>query len=381
MKAKRAEQLDLFVLPLGDIDFRDQQETMESPFFALNKNRKTPLEYGSPKGNIHIKISPNVSHSMATIWDADILIWAAGTVNRMHNQGDKKGLAELDRTRTLHFHPVDLLRSIKRGTSGRDIQELQAALRRLNATYIETNVRQHHQKGQSGFNWIDGWSKVTAVDEDSDQELAVDAEKRIVGFTITLSHWFYMGVVQQRLLLSMEPDYFALTGGYERWLYRVARKHAHGAPEGWSFTLTTLHQKSGSDAPKKAFKRDFKRLAERGGVLGYGIEWTERGRGEDPLIRIYPRPEHERNQQLALVHQKSATAKAANDALKADPNRFRELMKPDVLARIVARHTRVDLDDMLARFVTWNAQRGTTPRNFSTAFEGFLRKHDSSKGE
>jgi len=362
------QQLDLFVLPLADVDLRDQQDTMESPFFALNKGRKTPLEYGNPKGSIYVKVSPNVSHSMATIWDADILIWAAGTINRMQRQGDAKALAELDRTRTLHFHPIDLLRSIKRGTGGRDVQDLRAALDRLATTYIQTNIREHHQgrDRRQGFTWIEGWSEVTAD--------RPDGSKKTLGFSLTLSNWFYMGVVQQRLLLSMEPEYFNLTGGYERWLYRIARKHAHGTPEGWSFTLGTLHQKSGSDAPKKAFKRDLKKLAAKGDILGYGIEWEDRGRGEDPLIRVFARPEHGRNQQLALAHQKSALARTANEALKADPERYRDLLSTRVLSRLALKYPGVDLEDALTRFVGWNAQKGTTPRNFVAAFEGFLRQ-------
>ena len=32
-------------------------------------------------------------------------------------------------------------------------------------------------------------------------------------------------------LLAIDPVYFSITGGRERWLYRVARKHAGGAGE------------------------------------------------------------------------------------------------------------------------------------------------------
>lgn len=371
----QSQQLDLFVLPLADVDLRDQQDTMESPFFALNKGRKTPLEYGNPKGNIYVKVSPNVSHSMATIWDADILIWAAGTINRMQRQGDAKALAELDQTRTLHFHPVDLLRSIKRGTGGKDIQELRAALDRLATTYIQTNIREHHQgrDRRQGFTWIEGWSEVTADKP--------DGGKRTLGFSLTLSNWFYMGIVHQRLLLTMEPEYFNLTGGYERWLYRIARKHAHGTPEGWSFTLGTLHQKSGSDAPKKAFKRDLKRLAGKGEILGYGIDWQERGRGEDPLIRLYALPDNERNQQLAQVHHRKALTKAANEAVEAVPEHYAPLLAARTLTRLAIKYPSIDLQDALTRFIAWNGQRGTIPARVVPAFEGFLRRDGRGKGE
>lgn len=374
MTKRSDQQLDLFVLPLGDVDLRDQQDTMESPFFALNKGRKTPLQYQSPNGKIDVTISPNVMHGMANIWDADILIWAAGTVNRMQTRGDRAELDQLDRTRTLHFHPVDLLRSIKRGTSGKDIQDLRAALERLASTYIKTNIREHHQHGgrtRQGFTWIDAWSEVTAQD--------ANGKERVVGFTLTLSNWFYMGVVQQKMLLSVDPAYFDLTGGYERWLYRIARKHAHGAPEGWNFTLTTLHQKSGSDAPKKAFKRDFKKIADRGGILGYGIEWTDRGRGQDPLIRIYPDPENAHTRQLSETHKRIATRKAANAAVQSNPADYRQLLDPIALARLASRYPGEKLEDLLSRFVAWNAKKGTKPRDFAKAFEGFIEKDRRSR--
>jgi plasmid replication initiation protein len=289
----------------------------------------------------------------------------------MQRQRDAKALTELEQTRTLHFHPVDLLRAIKRGTGGRDIQELRAALERLTSTYVKTNIREHHQgrQKQGGFTWLDSWTEVKSD--------AIPGKERTIGFTITLSHWFYRGVVDQRLLLAMEPEYFDLTGGYERWLWRVARKHAHGAPGGWSFTLATLHQKSGSEAPKKAFKRDLKRLAEKGDILGYGIEWQERGRGEDPIIRLYPNPDHERNQRLAAVHEKRAVKKAAVKALQAEPDRFRDLLSPRALTAIVARYPDIDLEDMMNRFMRWNTERGTTPRNVARAFEGFIRTHQN----
>lgn len=304
---------------------------------------------------------------MATIWDADILIWAAGTINRMQNQGDKLGLAELDKTRTIQFHPTDLLRAIKRGTGGRDLQELRAALRRLNSTYVETNVRQHHQRGRQGFNWIDSWSEVTTIDSNE--------QERVVGFTITLSHWFYHGVIHQRLLLSMEPEYFKLTGGYERWLYRVARKHAHGAPDGWSFSLSSLHQKSGSDATKRKFRELFKRIADKGGILGYRVEWQERGRGVDPLIRVYPDMKNDRNQKLAKVHTQKNTTIAAIKEFEKNPNVLNELISSQAAYRIKLEFPNVDLEKMITKFITWNAKRRVQLRDPARAFEGFVRRH------
>ena len=44
--------------------------------------------------------------------------------------------------------------------------------------------------------------------------------------TLTLSDWVYEGIVNEKSLLTMHPDYFLLSRGLERALYRIARKHA-----------------------------------------------------------------------------------------------------------------------------------------------------------
>jgi plasmid replication initiation protein len=43
---------------------------------------------------------------------------------------------------------------------------------------------------------------------------------RALGIEMIIPDWFYEGVIDQALVLTIDPDYFALTGGLERWLYR-----------------------------------------------------------------------------------------------------------------------------------------------------------------
>lgn len=38
-----------------------------------------------------------------------------------------------------------------------------------------------------------------------------------------LPEWLYRGVLDRRLVLAIDPAYFALTGGIELWLYRIAQ--------------------------------------------------------------------------------------------------------------------------------------------------------------
>jgi len=51
---------------------------MERPFFSLAKRKLLkPIEYVSPNGEVFVKVFPNTEFGMTTIWDADVLIWAA----------------------------------------------------------------------------------------------------------------------------------------------------------------------------------------------------------------------------------------------------------------------------------------------------------------
>ena len=104
-KHKDGGQFDLFTPYIADLPLRDQRETMERPFFSLAKRKRLkPINYKSPNGTVYVNIFPNHKFGMATIWDADILIWAASVLNSMKAQGLN------DIPRKLAFQPYDVLK-------------------------------------------------------------------------------------------------------------------------------------------------------------------------------------------------------------------------------------------------------------------------------
>ncbi len=109
---------------------------------------------------------------------------------------------------------------------------------------------------------------------------------RIEGMEFVLPEWFYNSVVDRSLVLTIDPAYFRLTGGIERWLYRTARKHAGRQPQGWAFELAHLHVKSGSLARVSDFALDLRRIAARQPIPGYRLLIERDGRTE--LLRIRP---------------------------------------------------------------------------------------------
>ena len=261
-------EFDLFIPLMGDLPLKDQRETMERPFFSLQKRKRVkPIEYNSPDGETWVKIEAIPAYGMATIWDADILIWAASTLNRMREQGVN------DLPRTLKTTSYDLLRAIKRDTSGRAYQELQAALQRLQTTSISTSIRAPKRRTKAGFNWLDKWT--LEVDPDTDQPR---------GMTITLSDWVYEGIMGERSLLTMHQDYFLLTGGLERALYRIARKHAGNQKGGWTCRVEVLRDKTGSDSKPKEFNRMLRKVVEADQLPDYAMQMAATADGSPAVL-------------------------------------------------------------------------------------------------
>jgi len=261
-------EFDLFIPLMGDLSLKDQRETMERPFFSLQKRKRVkPIEYQSPDGETWVKIEAIPAYGMATIWDADILVWAASTLNRMREQGVN------DLPRTLKTTSYDLLRAIKRDTSGRAYQELQAALQRLQTTSISTSIRAPKRRTKAGFNWLDKWT--LEVDPETDQPR---------GMSITLSDWVYEGIIGERSLLTMHQDYFLLTGGLERALYRIARKHAGNQNGGWTCRVELLREKTGSDSKPKEFNRMLRKVVEMDQLPDYTLKITTTADGSAAVL-------------------------------------------------------------------------------------------------
>jgi len=264
--ASERTHLNPFVVATGDAAPRDQRDLMERPFFSLAKTPRTkPILYKAADVEVQVLAMPE--HGMATIWDADVLIWAASQIVAAENDG-------LRTSRFFRFTPYHLLRAIGRPTGNRQYVLLKAALARLQSTVIATTIRNGPHWRRRQFSWINEWEEMTT------------RTGRVEGMEFVLPEWFYNSVVDRSLVLTIDPTYFRLTGGIERWLYRVARKHAGHQRHGWLFEVAHLHVKSGSLARVSDFALDLRRIAARQPLPGYRLE-IEREHGRE-LLRIRP---------------------------------------------------------------------------------------------
>lgn len=245
-------QLDLFRSIPGDVAARDAQDLMTWPFFSLAKSRRAaPIDFRMGQTWISVEAVPE--HGMATIWDADVLIWAASQLVQARDAGRAT-------SRLMATTPHEILTFTRRGTGKASYDRLKAALDRLQSTTVATSIRQQHQRRRHRFSWINEW-----------RELA-DERGRAFGIELILPDWFYAGVLDRALVLTIDRAYFALTGGLERWLYRLVRKHGGRQAGGWSFDVEHLHLKSGVLSPRRRFAFELRAIVQRQPLPGYTLK-------------------------------------------------------------------------------------------------------------
>lgn len=264
-------QVDLFLPQLTTLPLRDQRETMERPFFSLSKRKRLkPIDYVSPDGKVTVHVSANSEYGLATIYDLDILIYCASVLIEHKRRGAN------DIPQTLHIIPHDMLKTLKRDVGGRAYELLGNTLDRLQSTTVKTNIRSGDAV-ETTFSWIDSHSQIR------------DRKGVIRGMRITLARWFYDGVLMEGGVLAIDPAYFSMTGGRERWLYRVARKHAGGAgSDGFAISMPTLYEKSGAEGDYRRFKFEITKIVKENELPGYSLSLEERDNAE-PMLRMTKR--------------------------------------------------------------------------------------------
>lgn len=235
----------------GPFAARDAQDLMAYPFFSLSKSHRTvPIDFSA--GAISIRVEAVPDHGMATIWDADILIWAASQIVQARDRG-------LTTSRLMAATPHEILTFVGRGASLRDYLRLKAALDRLQSTTVATSIRQSVEGRRHRFSWINEWQERT------------DHRGRPAGIELILPDWFYSAVLDDAMVLTIDRAYFSLTGGLDRWLYRLVRKHGGRQRAGWRFDIRHLHLKSGSLSPFKRFAFELRHIVRRQPLPGYAL--------------------------------------------------------------------------------------------------------------
>lgn len=229
----RHPQRDLFVCDIVDAVPKGDMASMEHPVFTLStKPDLTPRRY--ERGENFIEVSPS-RHGLATVHDRDVLIYCISQCMAALNEGRKV-------SRSMRFKAYDLLVATNRQTSGRGYELLKDALRRLQGTQIETNLKQGDKEYFKVFSLVDSAEIVKET-----------REGRMLDVEITLSDWVF-DAIQNNNVLTLNRQYFFLRKPLERRLYEIARKHC-GTQSLWKVGLELLRDKCGSNSTVKEFRR------------------------------------------------------------------------------------------------------------------------------
>ena len=124
---------------------------MAYPFFSLAKSKRLePIDFRA--GTVSIRVEAASEHGMASIWDADVLIWAASQIVNARDAG-------LGTSPLMASTPCEILTFVGPGFSARDYQRLKAGLDRLKSTTVATSIRQLAERRRHRFSWINEWKE------------------------------------------------------------------------------------------------------------------------------------------------------------------------------------------------------------------------------
>lgn len=236
---------DLFVASMVDFSFKSDMAGMEAPIFALStKLDREPWSWTSADGKKSVEITASNKDGRATIFDKDILIYAASQLVAARNAGHTI-------SKNVRYSVYDFLVSTNRKTDGEEYARHDKALRRLIGTTLTTNIKTGRQRITSQFALI---ADRKTVDK-------ATSTGRITSVEITLSDWLFNSILAFEVL-TISEDYFKIRQALERRIYELARKHV-GRQAEWAISVDSLFEKSGSTGNVRDFRRYLRNIVER----------------------------------------------------------------------------------------------------------------------
>jgi len=247
----RHPQQDFFIADIFDaISLQMDMASMEYPLFALKAGDKKTRRYS--QNGFSVVIAPSSEYGMATIHDKDIWIYCVSKLMQAIREKE-------DISPTVHFTIHDYLKTTNRGVGGREYELAKNSLDRLRSTTITTDIEVEGRRESRGFGLVDSW------------RIVEEKDGRMIRVSVTLPDWLYRSI-ENKSVLTISREYFRLRKPLDRRIYELARKHC-GNNKAWKFDLSTLHQRSGSAASLKEFRKAIKSLAESNQLPDYSVEF------------------------------------------------------------------------------------------------------------
>ena len=277
-------QPDFFVPALDDVGGRDSRHIMDVAVFRLGKKDKRAgelIRYELSDGFVEVTAGP---YGMASVWDYDIVLMMVSHLTEAMNRyrdgkGEKPG-------RTFKPNVSDILKFARRGDGSRQVDEVAAALDRLKGTTVKSKRGNGNDQETASDGLINNYTILSKTDTGRISSVEIEAPK-----------WIHKQIVEGRQpdVLTVHPDYFLITLGIGRFIYRLARRAAGKSHAQWSFRK--LYERSGSTGDFKKFTYTLREmvaandlpeytLAERGGKVGPLLVMAHRDALPDELPEL-----------------------------------------------------------------------------------------------
>lgn len=252
---------DFFIADILDAAPKSDIGSMEHPIFSLSKKPDFTIRQYRHK-DISVEVQPSAK-GIANIWDKDVLIYCCSQLREGINRGREP-------SPVIQIRAHDLfVATNKKLVGGGDYKQLIDSLERLAGTRIKTNIVTGDNVERYNFGLVVQYKVL---------EETIRGQQRMSSISIEIPSWLYRAVVSGEIL-TLDRDYFRLRGGIERRLYELARKHC-GNQSRWSIGLESLHRKTGSQSPMKAFKHQLLKLVKSDHLPGYTMNFSS---GNDQL--------------------------------------------------------------------------------------------------
>jgi plasmid replication initiation protein len=273
-------QADFFVPALYDTSPRDDKHMMDVALFRLSKDKKRAgevIRYELADGHVEVKAGPD---GMASIWDYDIvLMMISHLTEAMNRYRDGSGTMP---GRTFRPHVNDILKFCRKGRGGNQVEDVESALARLQGTIIKS-VRIVEREGERAFREVRSEGLIS-----SHSVISRTTTGNVESVEIEAPNWIYQEITAGKspAVLTVHPDYFLITQGISRFLYRLARRRAMKNQAEWLFR--TIYERSGSAGEFKEFCRLIRNAIKANNLPEYDLQ-EKAGRG-GPLLVMRFRP-------------------------------------------------------------------------------------------
>ncbi len=252
-------QLMFFVPSVHDAPIKDDFNLMDIAPFSLSKSGGSGVIRYELKDSI-ITIEGGAEVGLATAYDYDIvinMISHLAEATRRYRIDESKGLKPNLPPHVYRPAAAEILKFCRRELGGKQYEDLERALARLQATRIRiTNLKgdsdAKDRRATESFPLIGRYKVVSRTNQD-----------RIDQVEIEIPGWVYEGVVRpdgKPTILTLNPDYFLLSRPITRFIYRLARKAAGETTAFYS--LRELRKRCAAKVPMRKFKKTIEEIVD-----------------------------------------------------------------------------------------------------------------------